>query len=407
MQKTLHIAYAADHNYVFICAVSILSLIRCANCEYLYEVHILTDDSLTNEDKRLFDYIEKQHKNISITIHLIHNDLIDDMDYSYTYLNKMTLYRLLLGDILPNVNKVLYLDSDTYVWGDISDLFGLDISDVYIAGALDSYIVSESEYIPEGLQDKSGYVNAGVLCMNLEKIRVDSLQEKMLEHISKRYLYNDQDILNVVCQNRILHFDDKYNYFSFREGKDMVITHFASEFGTRPWDYIYAKYTDEWWETAKFFDFSELFSLHKQRAEERYERECFAHLLRILNSYKKIYIWGSGKYGVRLLRCLKERHQVQIDGIIDNDKARNGEQVDGVDVLSPDHIRVLPEAVYIVSNQKKENVTAICKQLKDMGAEKNQIYCYVAKRHVYLISVDPKYRAKFEDEFWMEYECGV
>ena len=408
MKAIYNIAYAFDHNYIFICAVSMLSvMLSASNTDGKYEFHLLIDDSVTEEDKKLFYSIVNRYPQCHVSYYLIKDSFLDELDCSYTYLNKMTLYRLMLAELLPNVDECLYLDSDTLIWDDLKEVFNIELGNNLVAGVLDSFVINESGYIPEGLPDINGYINAGVLMLNLKQIRNEGVQKEFLKLISNKYLYNDQDIINICCYQRIAYLQDKYNCFSFLETSDKVVTHFVSQFGTRPWDYIYAKYTDEWWKCASFFEETKYYKNCLKLAKKRYESEKFLRLVNDCSLDKKIYMWGSGKYGKKLLKCLRNLHSIHIEAIIDNDDSKIGDNIEGVKIIGPEEFPINTNTFIIISNQNKDNVDAICKQLKKMGVVEKQYYCYRAKPHYILRSVDPKYKDKFADELWMEYESGV
>ena len=82
--------------------------------------------------------------------------------YSYT-----TYYRLFLAEMFPEYEKALYIDSDTVVLGDISELFDYDIGDNYVGASCDP-VVSQADifgnYAEQVLDiDRNHYFNAGVL----------------------------------------------------------------------------------------------------------------------------------------------------------------------------------------------------------------------------------------------------
>ena len=406
MKQVYHIVYASDHNFIFPCAVSMLSLATSVAKDNSVIIHLLADDSLTEADQNLLKIITERQPTVQIKVHEIKNEMLDKLDCSYTYLNKMTLYRLLLPELLSDVDVCLYLDADTFVWRDIIPIFEVDIDGYFLAGVVDEYIAKEfDEYCPEGLEDKSGYVNAGVLLMNLSIMRDENLQPELLSKVQNGYLYNDQDILNICCYGRIRHLDEKYNCFSYRERTDVTITHFVSQFGTRPWDYPYAKYADTWWQMAGLFRDTIHYKNYKQQAKDKYNMEGFNRVVSICQNSNEVFIWGSGKYGKKLLRCLVKRHGIIPAGVFDNNEEKRGTRIDGIPVVALQDVTRRVDAIILISNQKKENVESIKKQLNENGWDPTKTFQYQFISPVVLERTDPKYRDKFKDELWMEYEC--
>jgi len=52
--------------------------------------------------------------------------------------NHTNYYRLMIADLLPEISRALYLDSDIVVMGDISGMLHLDLSQYPLAAALDT-----------------------------------------------------------------------------------------------------------------------------------------------------------------------------------------------------------------------------------------------------------------------------
>ena len=73
-------------------------------------------------------------------------------------------FRIKLPDLCKDLDKVLYLDCDTLIRGNLDELFSLDLTDKYLAGVKDVWGVSK--YVKR-LGMKSGvYVNSGMLLFN-------------------------------------------------------------------------------------------------------------------------------------------------------------------------------------------------------------------------------------------------
>lgn len=165
---------------------------------------------------------------------------------------RYTLYRLLMPYCIDS-DKVLYLDADTLVNGDISDLYNIDMGDCIIAGVEDTGI-TKSQLNAIGISNDAVYVNAGVLLMNLKKIRSEGLPHTWLHLINKRwYSCHDQDVINMTCQPRIKTVSNIYNAsLSTGQPENPVIIHYAGPPHQKPWNTKNVKYHDIWkkWEAA-------------------------------------------------------------------------------------------------------------------------------------------------------------
>ena len=129
----------------------------------------------------------------------------------------MVLMRAALSKILTD-DKVLSLDVDTIVDGDISGLWELPIDNYYLAGAREP--IKSKDYL---------YVQMGVVLLNLKKLR-DGTDDKIIEALNtKQYAFTEQDCINEICRGHILKMDSKYNANYWTEPTNTpVIYHFAA-----------------------------------------------------------------------------------------------------------------------------------------------------------------------------------
>lgn len=113
------------------------------------------------------------------------------------------LLRAAYHRILADVDKVLSLDVDTIVMQDISQLWEIDISDKLLAGARETTHLSRP-----GLP----YYNAGVLMMNLERLRSSGRGDEVIETLNKkRWDYPEQSAFNAVCNGSFYELPPEYN----------------------------------------------------------------------------------------------------------------------------------------------------------------------------------------------------
>lgn len=156
--------------------------------------------------------------------------------------NEYTPYCLMRSflDLLENIpSRVLYLDCDTIIMRDISNFFHTDLGDSDIGCVLDN--------AHAGLF-KHRYFNAGVMLMDLEKIRHDGLMVTSRELIARKKMkHPDQDAMNKIFgkAKKIAYFPRDYNE-QRRLLASTVIRHFAPQLvffplphiiNVKPWDY--------------------------------------------------------------------------------------------------------------------------------------------------------------------------
>ena len=142
------------------------------------------------------------------------------------YCTPYTLLRLLADKIENIPDKLLYLDIDMMAAGDISELYNTDITDYEYAAVKEKY---GSIFI------RPDYINAGMLLLNMKKIKETGMLRKSRELIkTKKMLFADQDaIFRSTTQKKLL--PRKYNEQSKFNRKDTVICHFCKRLLWRPY----------------------------------------------------------------------------------------------------------------------------------------------------------------------------
>lgn len=174
------------------------------------------------------------------------------------FTRKATWYRIFLPQLLPEVDRVLYLDADAIVIESIRSLWELDLSRHYLA-AVTNVFEPHFAHRPEslGLAGPEVYFNAGVLLMNLALMRRDDSTQALLAYAARarKLLWRDQDALNVVLGHRRLPLHPRWNcmnsvmLFPWSAevfGADAVhdararpaIRHFEGPGVNKPWQYL-------------------------------------------------------------------------------------------------------------------------------------------------------------------------
>lgn len=134
------------------------------------------------------------------------------------YCTPYTLLRLLADLVQELPDKILYLDIDMMAQDDISKLYNIDIADYEYAAVKEKY---GSIFIwPD-------YINAGMLLLNMKKIKETKLLEKARTLIkTKKMLFADQDAIYRTTTKKLL-VPRIYNEQSKFNKKDTVICHFC------------------------------------------------------------------------------------------------------------------------------------------------------------------------------------
>lgn len=205
------IVFSTDHNYVMPCGVTILSLLQSAVTS-TYSIHVLVSKDVTEEDKEMIRrQVEKAgHGTVGFV------DMEDSFAGSLEIrgISIACYYRLLIPWLLPQYEKVIYSDVDIIFHEDLEKIYSPGLEDNYVAGVNTPGFISKKSYrkhiVKLGL-DPDKYINSGLLVINSELQRRDGLNSRYLELSERKLLFQDQDIINMVCKGRIRHLERRYN----------------------------------------------------------------------------------------------------------------------------------------------------------------------------------------------------
>ncbi len=289
MDEKCRVVFSIDDNYVPYLSVAILSLLDNISDGHEYEIIVLYDQLLDENIERIINIVERSKKEATISFVCIHEQMKNYDLYlagggNENYLSATTYYRLLLHALLPNVKKVLYLDSDIVLNADVYELYNTDVTGFYAAGVADitdnwkCSVNKEGlkEYRVETLKIESDavfdYVNAGVLVMNLDEIRSQFEAFELMDIAqSRQWTKHDQDVINSTFRGKIRNISLKWNVIQaiddrfyentnksdldeYKEANDKpLLVHFAA---IKPWLYTNVNHQELFWKYAAKTEYS-------------------------------------------------------------------------------------------------------------------------------------------------------
>ena len=297
MNREIPIFFSTDDNYIPYLDVAISSLIANASKEYEYRIIVLNTgvneenvNKIMQNEKAGFkiDFID-----ISEELENIKSRLKDVYHFSV-----VTYYRLFIASLFPEYDKVVYLDCDLVVLGDISELYNVELKDNILGAAPEQFVQNTENfrlYAEKALGvDPDGYVNAGVLLINLKEFRKNRIEERFIELITEYdfdLLDPDQAYLNYLCHGKIHVLPNGWNKEPMPlvcEGKKNIV-HYALY--KKPWQYDDVLDCEHFWKYAERSPFYQQIKLSKESfgAAEMAEREAAAkeiqeHALKIVES---------------------------------------------------------------------------------------------------------------------------
>lgn len=287
--NTVPIAFAFDNNLILPACVCISSLMMNAKEDTFYDIFILHSSNIALKKEEL-DKLPQYYQNCRIQYRQVDNTF--DSAFEIRGITTSTYYRLLIPDLIPEYDKIVYSDVDVIFRSDLSSIyFFTDLHDNYVAGvnALISCIPDMSTYYQKMRKvEMEGIIYAGNIILNSKKIREDNIIEQFKKLAKNNFRFQDLDVLNIVCQNKIVYLKPEFcvtTYFaefSIRNRKilrqywtdnDIAlalqngIVHYN---GQKPWKGFCVNF-DIWWEyyrKSPFFDEKFYFEFFYKRLNE-------------------------------------------------------------------------------------------------------------------------------------------
>ncbi len=269
--KTFKVAFASNDWYAEHLAVAIYSLLKNLSENYFVEVIVL-DWWISEKNKKIIGDVCKKTQKWKVEFIIMDRKKFENLPT--TWLSQEIYYRLDLPEILTNDKKIIYLDVDIVVNGNIGELIETELWDDVIWAVRE--ITTVNYYTDDyNLKSKNWWLffNSWVLLMDLEKMRKMNFKKifyKWMNEFIKKLTFHDQDILNIILENKRNSLHPKFNalpflrttknwkilWYSkkeFDEAKNNpIVIHYASK---KPWnntcshplEYLYHQYRKEIW----------------------------------------------------------------------------------------------------------------------------------------------------------------
>ena len=290
LDNNIPVCFATDEKFVPYLSVAISSLLLRADSSYSYDVIILHEADFSPNTVQKLQDTAKPYPNASLR-------LINVKEAFEKWKNRVkttiafpvsSYYRFLIPELFEQYKRVIYLDGDIMLAGDISRLYNQPLpAGTVLAMVQDIIPFAESPSVREemylhcqylSLPSSLVYSNSGVILWDISQARIFKLTEKLTKGIEKfdQLKFPDQDILNAVCCGKIYQLHLRFNCFNNPPNKpqlleeeipaclpawenyalqrkeaenDPVIIHYAGEL--KPWFYPDVPYGKEWWKEAE------------------------------------------------------------------------------------------------------------------------------------------------------------
>lgn len=214
MADKMNVVYITDENYAMPTCISAFSLICNQNPATQIEIYFIVNDiSMQSKEK----FMSLETGNAKIHCIEVRDDKYTEMEkscmaHNSIHVSRTAMFKFDLPQMLGDVEKVLYLDGDTLVLKDLSELYNTSLEGFYVAAADDE--IEKIRHVSP-LFTANGYFNSGVMLLNLSKMREESVTEKLVDYRAHgTNFFMDQDALNAVLGGKKLTLPLQYNFLT-------------------------------------------------------------------------------------------------------------------------------------------------------------------------------------------------
>lgn len=285
----LRVVFCFDENLVSQVQAAAASLLDARGADDHFEIHCVCTRTAQTVQTPLEQIVRQRDPDSTLVIHCMDNPY--ENAYQVRDISAGTYLRLALPGLLPEVDKILYMDADVLVRESLAPLWETPMEGMLLAAVKGAVNLSdkwewnsERPYWHLLSGAKGGYINAGVTLLHLSEIRKRGLDARWHELTREKFYYQDQDILNITCQGAISYLPPKYNRLAYLEDKDFgqfvkegiytqeelretlespAIVHYA---GDKPWKRFDTNLGSLWWDYVNAQpDLKDLFDEKKAR----------------------------------------------------------------------------------------------------------------------------------------------
>lgn len=209
----LNVLYQFNEKYVPFAGTSIVSLLENNKSVDDITIYVLCEDVLPESKLKLKTQIDEYGRN-SVFIDAV--SIIEKMkklginDYRGSYATNIKMF---VTEFIPiNVERLLYIDSDTIICGNLGEVLEFDMKGNPVAMCQDSLCKNHKKSVGFSKEDK--YFNGGIMLFEMKEWRALHCTERICEHLKNDrsfYMAPDQDLINIVLKNQIAQLPISYN----------------------------------------------------------------------------------------------------------------------------------------------------------------------------------------------------
>lgn len=244
VKEILNLFFVVDKNYIIPFTATLTSVLennKTLKIE-IFVIHEFEQDDLLDKSSEFF----KKKYNLEINFIKIEDKWFEKF-YISEHISKTTYFKFLIAEMLPEeIEHGLYLDCDIIVTGSLRKLIDFDFrsldgnSEVSLYAVPDPKAGREVQRISSIGVEINNYFNAGVMLLNLKKLRAEAAFNKMLliaEKYNTKLTYWDQDLFNILFKDDHQFLEKTYNMNATVKHESLpIVIHYMGI--SKPWHFI-------------------------------------------------------------------------------------------------------------------------------------------------------------------------
>lgn len=393
----VHVVMASDAGYLMPLTVTLHGMCENGSPANTYVVHLITPAELDLAASPLVAAVCARHANLRLeqvrvpaSLHERFCRIVEG-----TYLAPSSCYRLAIGELLPELDRCVYLDCDVSVQGDIAEFYCEELGDASVGAVRDPVCGLNGPFAHNhqqilGFSYDMRYFCAGIMLMDLARMRERGHLERMANARMEGTLFGDQDVLNTLLRGDVrllpLRYDVLVKEWTSRaphflasypadevaqvDAGGAVVLHYAGP-EDKPWAYLQLRSSEPWLRQAQDILPADELAGVWDRWRARWEELSEEHLLERCAAARRVFVHGFTRHG-RACVDLLAAHGIAVEAFTDNNSAHVGLSHAGIVCLQPADAQMAQEGTLVVV-ASQVNHAQVIHSLASLGVERANV----------------------------------